>query len=65
MRQNYRMTALTPLHVGDGQKLTGLDIVAAKGRIWRVDMDRLLSKPEVDAEELADLMETVSRFKIS
>jgi len=65
MRQNYRMTALTPLHVGDGQKLTGLDMVAAKGRIWRVDIDRLLSKPEVDAEELADLMETANRFKMS
>lgn len=65
MRQNYRLTALTPLHVGDGLKLTDLDMVAAKGRIWRVDMDRLLSAPEVDAEELADLMETAGRFKMS
>jgi len=65
MRQNYRLTALTPLHVGDGLKLTGLDMVAAKGRIWRVDMDRLLSEKEVDAEELADLMETASRFKMN
>jgi CRISPR type III-A-associated RAMP protein Csm5 len=49
----YELTTLSPVHVGTGTTLMHFDAVYA-GESWhRIDLDRILTRPNVDAQALA------------
>lgn len=49
----YELTTLSPVHVGTGTTLMHFDAVYTEG-IWsRIDLDRVLTRPDVDARVLA------------
>jgi len=54
----YKMTILTPVHVGTGAELNAsLECVLKKENLWIIDYDRLLSDPKVDPQDIAKRME--------
>lgn len=53
----YKLKTLTPLHIGDGGRLDRLDMVRSGGKIWVIDIDKIIDRPEIDVEKLAKAME--------
>lgn len=51
----YRVTCLTPVHVGTGARLNHFDGCYEGGRWWRIDLDKVLAR-DVNARALADQM---------
>ncbi len=58
----YQIRPLTPIHIGDGSRLSKLDAVWSEKRLWAVDINKLVQKSGIDANELADAMELGRAF---
>ncbi len=43
-RTLYRVTVLSPVHVGAGQELTAHDVALFEGQLWRFDVDRVVER---------------------
>ena len=54
-RTTYRLTVLSPVHVGTGETLTAHDVAVLNGHLWRFEPDRLF-------EHLADDRRLLDRY---
>ena len=56
MKQKYLLETIGPVHIGSGETLNHIDGFYAKGRWYRIDLDKVLAHPNVNLNALTSEM---------
>ena len=56
MKQKYKLETITPVHIGSGETINHIDGYYAKGRWYRIDLDKVLAHPNADINALTSDM---------
>ncbi len=56
MKQKYKLETITPVHIGSGEMLNHIDGYYANDRWYRIDLDKVLTHPNVDINALTSEM---------
>ena len=56
MKQKYLLETITPVHIGSGETLNHIDGFYAKGKWYRIDLERVLQHPTTDLNTLTSEM---------
>jgi CRISPR-associated protein Csm5 len=49
----HKITALTPVHIGNGERLSNMEYAWSENRLWVIDIDMLVKKAGIPAESIS------------